>query len=180
MGHPFYTFATKDMQETPEIPKPNPITVNGRTFAPCTDTTIEQDQLIAYILEESGLGKLKDFNPLTDDFTEVSRQLIMRAFGTGKLFTLLGAMFEDVPAQEFSLAGAEERADFLRKLKRRVDKDALKGSIVAMILSFFVSGAWFVKNSAKYSFSAATDQMPLNLGLSVEVFGRTTESGMTS
>lgn len=167
------------MSETAELPKVQPITVNGRKFYPSKETTIEQDHLIAYILQESGLAELRNFNPLTDDFTEASRQLIVRAFATGKLFTLIGALYLDSPDEEFTLAAAEERTQFLRKLKRQVDKDALKGTIVALILSFFVSGAWFARVSEKYSFSAATDQTILQDGLTVEVRGMTTESGTT-
>lgn len=147
------------MPDATEIPKVQKITVSGRTFVPYEETTIEQDQYIALILEESGLSKLRNFNPLTDDFTEASRLLVLHAFATGKLFALLGAMLTEDPNEDFSMEAVKRREDFLRHLKRKVDKDALRGAIVALILSFFVSGAWFVKHSEKYSLSAATDPM---------------------
>lgn len=170
------------MPEVTEIPKVQKITVNGRTFVPHTDTTIEQDEYIALILEESGLSKLRKFDPLVDDFTEASRLLVMRAFATGKLFKLLGAMLTENPELDFSFEAAEERTEFLRKLKRPVDKDALRGAIVALILGFFVSGAWFERLSRKYSLSVATNQMNRETPeeLIEAVLNTTMESGTTS
>lgn len=116
------------------------VEVGGRKFTAVSDTSFEQDILIMQLLHESGLRQIAEkFNIVKDDLSDVSQEVIIAAFKSGKLFQLLGAvMVED--GKEWTLESAKANADFFAKLSSREDKSALKGSIVSVILGFFVSG----------------------------------------
>lgn len=116
------------------------VEVAGRRFTAVSDTSFEQDIWIMQLLQESGLRQMAEkFNVVSDDLSNVSQEVIIAAFRSGKLFQLLGAvMVED--GKEWTLESAKANADFFAKLTSREDKNAMRASIVSVILGFFVSG----------------------------------------
>lgn len=135
------TFARPKDQQAVEI------TVQGRKFLAVNDTTFEQDIYIMQLLEESGLQKLAaEFDITKDDISDVSTKVIVTAFSTGKLFELVAASVEEIGVV-WSVEQAKLNAIFFRQLTDPQDKAALKSSIVAVILGFFVSGLLSSKSS---------------------------------
>lgn len=123
------------------------IEVAGRRFKNSTATTFEQDMYVMQLLEETGLQKLaQDFNVLEQDISEISSKVIIQAFASGKLFHLLAGTLEEVGVP-WTVKNAQVNGEFFSKLTDPKDKDALKGSLVAVILSFFVSGLLSSKTS---------------------------------
>lgn len=123
------------------------IVVSGRRFKTATSMTFEQDIYTLKVLEESGLQDLaRQYDPIHTDISKLSTKVIVTAFGSGKLFELLGAVLEEegVP---WSIKTAEENAHFFSQLRDPQDKSALKSSMVAVILGFFVSGLLSSKTS---------------------------------
>jgi hypothetical protein len=124
-----------------------PITVGGRTFRPSASTTFKQDIFVMSLVTEAGLediaAKFKEGN---FDIDEVAQKIIITAFTRGKLFELLGAVMEE-EGTDWTIERAKANAEFFANLRSTEDKLALRGSIVAVILGFFVSGLLASRNS---------------------------------
>lgn len=117
-----------------------PITVGGRTFRPSTSTTFKQDIYVMSLVDEAGLdGIAKQFKEGNFDIDDVAQKIIITAFTRGKLFELLGAVMEE-EGVAWSIEASKANAEFFAGLRAMEDKTALRGSIVAVILGFFVSG----------------------------------------
>lgn len=123
-----------------------PIVVSGRTFYPATDTTFEQDFFILDRIGETGMERME----LTkdSDLAEVSMDIILSAYRSGKLFELLAGMVkeEGVP---WTPEGAIENARFFATLTDQKDKDAIRNSLVGALLGFFVNAVNFSAISLK-------------------------------
>jgi hypothetical protein len=127
------------------------VAVAGRRFHVTGETTFEQDIYIMQLLEETGLQSLaQNFDITKDDVGAISSKVIITAYASGKLFLLLAAVMEEV-GTVWSKEQAVANGEFFSKLKRSEDKEALKGSIVSVILSFFVSGLLSSNNSQRLS-----------------------------
>jgi hypothetical protein len=99
------------------------------------------------LVTEAGLediaAKFKEGN---FDIDEVAQKIIITAFTRGKLFELLGAVMEE-EGTDWTIERAKANAEFFANLRSTEDKLALRGSIVAVILGFFVSGLLASRNS---------------------------------
>ncbi len=127
--------------------QPVEVEVQDRRFRAMHDTTFEQDIYIMGILAESGLQELaSSFDIAKDDLSNVSQQVIITAFKHGRLFELVAASMEEV-GKPWTIESARANAVFFSKLTDAKDKLALRSSIVAVILGFFVSGLLSSKNS---------------------------------
>lgn len=135
------------------------VTVAGRKFNAVTNTTFKQDMLIMQILHEAGLRELAEkFDVLKDDLGAVAENVIIAAYKSGKLFELLGAvMIEE--GQPWTTESAKTNSEFFANLTSSEDKQALKGSIVAVILGFFVSGL-FVSRTSQISLKHRNPAVP--------------------
>jgi hypothetical protein len=117
-----------------------PITVAGRTFRASTSTTFKQDIYVMSLVTDSGLEDIATkFKAGNFDIDVVAQQIIIQAFTRGKLFELLGAVMEE-EGVDWTIERAKANAEFFASLRASEDKVALRGSIVAVILGFFVSG----------------------------------------
>lgn len=153
----------------PREAQPVEFELQGRKFRAIHDTTFEQDIFIMGILAASGLQKLAaEFDIAKDDIGDVSQQVIITAFSHGRLFELVAASVEEV-GKGWSIEQAKANADFFSKLKDTKDKLALRGSIVAVILGFFVSGLLSSKSS---QFSSTIAR-----GINLEFTGPSSENG---
>lgn len=141
---------------TDAVPKEgNVIEVAGRRFVPCAETTYEQDMFIMKILRDAGLAQLTDnFDPIKDDLSEAAQNLIVRAFASGKLFTLLAATLEE-EGHEWTMRDAEVNGTFFSRLKKAADKEALRGSIVGILTGFLISGVLSSRISQRSSLGVA-------------------------
>lgn len=135
------------------------VEVAGRKFRGVTNTTFKQDMLIMQILHEAGLRELAEkYDVLKDDLGSVAESVIVAAYKSGKLFDLLGAvMIEN--GQKWTLKSAKTNSEFFAELTAPEDKQALKGSIVAVILGFFVSGL-FVSRTSQISLKHRSPAVP--------------------
>lgn len=162
------------------IPKDLVLQVSGRTFRPSVQTTFEQDLYIGSMLRDAGLIKMAaGFNIATDKVSDVAADIITTAFASGKLFALLGAMMEEVDVP-WTIEGAKKNAHFFAQLRDNHEKQKLHGTIVGVILAFFVSGAASSPISLSSSEEGAGLLEQSNPG--PESFGEpvTMESGKTS
>jgi hypothetical protein len=159
------------------------VTISGRTFRPCASTTFKQDMYVMTLLKAAGLVKLADGFDITKDLDEVAQVIIVEAFASGKLFDLLGAVMEEVGVP-WTVDGAKANGEFFGNLSGTEDKKKLHGSIVGILLGFFVSGALSGKTSPKFSTEPrqpGDDARALRDGVRSEVpWAGTTESGTTS
>lgn len=137
------------MQELP-IKDVTEVTIAERTFRPCASTTFKQDMYVMTLLKAAGLVKLADGFDLSKDLDDVAQNIIIEAFASGKLFDLLGAVMEEV-GKPWTIKDAKANAEFFADLSKPEDKAALHGSIVGILLGFFVSGALSGKTSPKFS-----------------------------
>lgn len=116
------------------------IVVAGRTFRLSVATTFKQDMYIWQLQQDADIASiLQAFDPATMELTEIAEAIIMKAYASGKLFDLLGAVTEE-DNSKWSIADAKERAEFFAELTAAEDKDKLKKAMAAIILGFFVSG----------------------------------------
>lgn len=140
----------------------NIIEVAGRRFSPVAETTYEQDMFIMKILRDAGLAQMTEgFDPVKDDLSEAAQNLIVRAFASGKLFTLLAATLEE-EGHEWTMADAERNGVFFSRLKKLSDKEALRGSIVGILTGFLISGVLSSRISGRSSLDVALTPAQLN------------------
>lgn len=118
-----------------------PVTVGGRHFYVTRDTTYEQDMYVMSVMRKAGLEKLAAEFDMTnvEGFDEVAQSLVVTAFENGQLFRMLGGILEE-DGFEWTPEEADENAIFFSQLRDKEDKEALRGSMVAAILGFFVNG----------------------------------------
>lgn len=103
------------------------------------------------ILRDAGLSALAEkFDPAEDTLDKIASELIVSAFASGKLFSLLGAVLEE-DGVEWSSVGAEANGNFFASIKNKEDKNALRGSIVGILLGFLLSGVLALTTSPKSS-----------------------------
>jgi hypothetical protein len=146
---------------------PYEVVVSGRRFASVEETTFEQDIYIMRLLEEAGLRKLAEvFDAGKDNIGDIAHQVILTAYTHGRLFSLLGAVMEE-EGVTWTPEVAERNAKFFSQLRSPEDKGALKNSIVAVILGFFVSGLLSSKTSQKSS-AISLETIPQSSELSEE------------
>lgn len=163
------------------------IAIAGRTFRPTAQTSFKQDIYVMSLLKSAGLIKMAEgFDPLTDDLDGVAQEIIVQAFSSGQLFSLLGAVLEEVGIP-WSQARAVDNAEFFADLRDPKDKETLHGSIVGVLMGFFVSGALSSRRSPKYSIERRpegerTDPDALRDGVMIPASEErgTMESGTTS
>lgn len=117
--------------------------IQGRKFRPLTKTKYKQDIYIMSLLRDAGLVQMAaNFNPVTDVVTEVVQEIIIKAFAAGQLFQILGAtMIAEDQTEGWSIEGSKANAEFFENLEEDEDKKKLHGSIVGVLMGFFVSGA---------------------------------------
>lgn len=116
------------------------IVLSGRKFHSTKGTTLEQDIYVTDLVHDAGLQVLAEkFQKENKDIADVAQEVVLTAFRSGKLFRLLGAVLTE-EGKEWGKESAEQNARFFSKLTDQKDKEALRGSIVAVILGFFVSG----------------------------------------
>lgn len=116
------------------------LVLRGRKFVPAGEsTTFEQDLYIMDHVRASGVEQI--------EFTQADRgpklaakaeQVVLQAYRTGQLFHILaGILVEE--GKLWSVESANENAKFFAGLNTVADKKAIQGSVVAVILSFFVN-----------------------------------------
>lgn len=127
------------------------IVIEGRTFRGSVSTTFEQDIYIMQVLEEAGLSDLAStFDITKDDIGDIQSRVIIKAFSSGKLFDLLAASLEE-EGVKWTVHRAKENAKFFANIRKTEDKKNLRGSIVGVVLGFFVSGLLSSKTFQKSS-----------------------------
>lgn len=133
------------------VPEGMVLEIQGRRFRPSAETSFEQDIYIMSHVKESGLMKMAAGMKLeAETALDISQEIIVRAFASGRLFFLLaGAMEEDgVP---WSVGEANKNAHFFAQLRVEAEKKKLHGSIVGILMGFFVSAGLLSTTSPKYS-----------------------------
>lgn len=134
------------------------------------------------LLRDAGLSSLAEtFDPTKDTMDRIANELIIGAFASGKLFFLLGATIEEIGV-EWTIDTAKANGEFFSKLRKKEDKDALRGSIVGVLLSFLISGVLASVTSPKSSVDVALvpSETDASLVSSEDLPDMTSESGTTS
>jgi hypothetical protein len=127
--------------------QPPELEVGGKFFLTKFETTFEQDLHIMSVIREAGLDKLgAEIDFTTAEMSDIASRIIIKAFASGKLFDLLGAILCE-RGKEWSMDLARDQGLFFSRLKKPEDKKALHGAIVMVILGFFVSGLMSSKTS---------------------------------
>lgn len=128
------------------------VTLDGRTFRPAFQTTFEQDFYLMDRVATAGLDKMVDGLKPDADLEEFSRDLLLKAYRSGKLFEILaGVMIEEDSPLGWMVEEAEANAEFFRNLSDPDDKVALQGVLVGVILGFFVNADGSLTTSPKPS-----------------------------
>lgn len=134
-------------------PQGTTITIAGQVYRPVVDTSFEQDLYAMQLVSEAGLTDLAaSFEKDSDkDLETLATRLVLQAFRSGKLFELLAAVIQGPGPTPWSIEQAQVNAKVFATLTAPEDKKALQGSLVGVILGFFVSGVVSLKTSQKYS-----------------------------
>lgn len=165
--------------ETPTLKETVPdVVVAGRTFRACTTTSFRQDLYVMKLVTEAGLKEIAAKVDLTNSeaLSDSAQEIIIGAYASGKLFELLGAVMME-EGKAWSEESAKTNAEFFANLTSGDDKNALKGSIVAVILGFFVSGLLASKTSG---ISLKSDPEASESPFGPDGVLRTSESGTQS
>lgn len=154
------------------------IVVAGRRFRRAATTTFEHDAYTMRQLRDSGLLTVAQrFDPLHDDINDLTTTVIVDAFSSGKLFTLLAAVLVE-DTVKWSLASAEANAAFFRGLTDPTDKAELRAFIPWALLNFFLNADASWRTFLKYS--RGIGSADADLGSNPSHAGvLTTESGTT-
>lgn len=127
------------------------VVVAGRRFRRAATTTFEHDAYTMRQLRDSGLLTVaRRFDPLHDDLTDLTTTVIVDAFSSGKLFTLLAAVLVE-DGVKWSLDVAAANAAFFQNLSEPIDKAALREILPWALLNFFLNADASWRTFLKYS-----------------------------
>jgi hypothetical protein len=126
------------------------IVVAGRKFTPSVNTTFEQDLYVMDRMRAGGLNGLQTEVTTEGELNELAQEILIQSYRSGKLFELLAGVLEE-EGKEWSPESADENAIMFSKLTDPEDKKALHGSLVGVVLSFFVAEDSSLKISPKSS-----------------------------
>jgi len=134
-------------------PQGTTLTIAGQSYRPVSSTSFEQDLYAMQLVSEAGLTELaKSFENDSDkNLEQVATRLVLQAFRSGKLFELLAAVLQGPGPTPWSIEQAQVNAKTFANLTDPKDKAALQGSLVGVILGFFVSGVVSLKISPRSS-----------------------------
>lgn len=127
------------------------ITLGGRKFKPCTNSTIEHQYVTMDRIRAAGLDVL-DYTPGTDPDTFVAG-LLGRLAHRGAIFELLGCML--IPAEltgaDWTPELADETAHFIKRLTSAEDKQTVQAHVVSLLIDFFQAGLASLTTFPSYS-----------------------------
>lgn len=124
----------------PELLK---FTIGGRVFV-TGDPTFEQELYIMEQATAAGLAKAGglSIDPATDQLPSIAQQMIVTAYKSGALFSLLGAMLTE-EGTDWTPELAQENAAFFRTIRDRESKNALHTALAGSVVAFFESATSF-------------------------------------
>jgi hypothetical protein len=129
----------------------NELVIAGRRFLPTMNTSFEQD---LYIMDNVRAAKLENVGEqLTENAEEMSalaEEIILKAYRSGRLFAIMGGMLEE-EGKGWNPESAAANTKLFAGLTSPEDKEALRGTLVAIILSFFMNEEDFSQISLKSS-----------------------------
>lgn len=130
---------------------PEHITLGGRQFKHCQNSTIEHDYVTMDRFSAAGLAVI-DMPEGSTPHAFVS-ELVSRAIRTGQLFPLLACMLipADLDDTDWTPSIAAETEAHLRKLSTPEDKQTLQGQVAGMFASFFQTGLTTLRTFPKFS-----------------------------
>lgn len=125
------------------------ITIEGRVLKPVKNATFEHDIYAMQVVSRSGLQQLHPIDGEDDD-SFVSR-LAVKAWESGAAIDLMAALLMPVEMEPaaWTPAGAQQLADFFRKVTDPESKRLLRMRIGAILFGFFVNALSFSKTSGK-------------------------------
>ncbi len=135
---------------------PESLTLGGRTFKHCQNSTIEHDYVTMDRFNAAGLAVIDMPEGSTPE--QFVAELVSRAIRAGQLFPLLACML--IPAElddtDWTPAIAAQTEAHLRKLTGAEDKQALQGQVAGMLASFFQTGLTTLRTFPKFSEAPAS------------------------
>lgn len=130
---------------------PEHITLGGRQFKHCQNSTIEHDYVTMDRFNAAGLAVID--MPEGSTPQEFVAELVSRAVRTGQLFPLLACLL--IPAEldsaDWTHSVAADTESHLRKLTSSEDKLTIQGQVAGMFASFFQTGLTTLRTFPKYS-----------------------------
>lgn len=121
----------------------NIISVGGRQFKPCTDSTIEHDVRTVDLADAAGLRDLQiPAEGSADDYQRFVHELITGLVRNRHLFSLLGCVLipADKEPSQWTPELGEETAAFLASCTSPDDKQLIYAQTAALLEGFFVAG----------------------------------------
>lgn len=154
------------------------VVLDGRTFRRPEATTFAHDWYVMSQVREAGLMTFAQrFDPLRDDLDGMTASIIVDAYESGKLFTILaGSLVEE--GTVWSKERAETVAHFFASLTKNEDKMELRRILPWVLLNFFLNADASWRTFLKYS-SVGQPVQPSGAGPSSGV-PLTMESGTPS
>lgn len=125
------------------------ITIEGRALKPVKNGTFEHDIYAMQIVARSGLPQLQPIDGEDED-SFVGR-LAVKAWESGAAIDILAALLmpAELETAAWTPAGAQQLADFFRKVTDLESKRLLRMRIGAVLFGFFVSALALSKTSMK-------------------------------
>jgi hypothetical protein len=139
------------MEDTAEI------VVAGRTFVPSKFTSFEQDLYIMDHIRASGLEEMPDIAD-SKELDKVAEGLVLSAYRSGRLFHIVAGIMEEVGVP-WTTVEAEQNARFFASLRDPKDKASIRGTLVGVILGFFIDEEGSSKISLKSFDAPAADTL---------------------
>jgi hypothetical protein len=125
--------------------------IAGRTFQVVEDTTFAQD---IYMMDRVSRAKIdaipRDTTATTAELTEAGKEIILKAYRSGVLFELLAGMLIGA-GEKWSPEVAMQNAAFFASVTDMESKKIMQGSLVGMILGFFLNADELTGTSRKSS-----------------------------
>lgn len=133
------------------------ITLGGRQFRACENSTVEHDYVTMDRIRAAGLDIIE--MPEDADPAAFTNELLSRIVRSNQLFGLLACMLipADKQGADWTPELAAETEAFIKKLTSPADKQLIHEQVVALLISFFQAGLVLLRTTPSYS-PATTDQ----------------------
>lgn len=131
--------------------KKNTITLGGREFKACTNSTLEHDAVVTTKLHEAGIRTIE--KPADEDMAAFMEALVSRLVANGALLNLYACLIipAELEGKHWTPAVAKAVEDHLKQLTDDEDKATVYRELVGMLILFFDKRLITLKITPSYS-----------------------------
>lgn len=133
------------------------ITIGGKAFHACAETTAEQDIFMSNIIRATGAHEVKvadvdenDAAGMQKAFRDYTDEITHKVWASGKTFDLIACVLVE-DGKEWTPADAKANAALLASVKDKASKEILQVHLAAVVMGFFAGARPSTTTSPKSS-----------------------------